>query len=179
MTKSPLALHAADVTAFTRVLAQQLGDDSPSHLKLMNMVARSAGFQNLQHMRAVQAAASRLTPKDPPHAADHRLIERCLHQFDDRGRLRQWPAKRAVQTLALWGLWAALPAKTAMTERQINAELNVLHCFGDPATLRRTMISCGLLKRSTDCSDYMRVEQKPPVEALAVMEQLGPRRLAD
>ncbi|SDJ55144.1 hypothetical protein SAMN04487993_10459 [Salipiger marinus] len=50
------------------------------------------------------------------------------------------------------------------------------HLFEDPATLRRTMISCGLLTRRPDGSDYRRREQKPPAEAKALIRALGPRR---
>lgn len=176
MSKTPLPLRADDMTVFTRALAKQLGDVSPSHLSLMNMVARSAGFQNVQHMRAVSAAQKRLESQaeDPP--ADARLVERTLHQFDSLGRLREWPAKRSVQTLALWGIWSSFPAKTVMTEKAVNACLAPEHLFQDPATLRRTMISCGLLSRKPDGSEYVRVEQKPDANARAVMKELSGRR---
>jgi hypothetical protein len=175
MTKSPLPLAVADLTPFTRALAKELGANAPSHLSLMNMLARAAGFQNVQHMRASQAAQKRL---DRPQAAiqpDSRTVERCLHQFDKGGRLIQWPAKRAIQTLALWALWARLPAEVEMDEKTINAHLKAMHLFNDPATLRRTMISCTLLTRNRDGSGYRRIEQAPPVEAKALIAALGAR----
>ena len=176
MPKSPLPLRADDLTLFARALSKQLGDASPSHLTLMNMTARAAGFQNVQHMRAAHAAATRLerTSEAPP--IDAKTVERALHQFDPMGRLTQWPSKRAVQTLALWALWATLPASQNTTEKEVNARLATEHLFGDPATLRRTMVSCGLLSRQRDGSDYKRIEQEPPGEAKAVMRVLGGRR---
>ncbi len=176
MAKTPLSLHVEDVTTFSRALSKQLGAASPPHLRLMNMVARAAGFQNLQHMRAAQAARGRLDSRADPAPADARTVERALAQFDAEGRLLRWPSRRAVQTLALWALWATLPADTALTEKAVNAHLADEHLFGDAATLRRTMISCGLMTRNRDGSDYRRVEGKPPAEALAVMRALQPRR---
>ncbi|MEO0487250.1 MAG: DUF2087 domain-containing protein [Pseudomonadota bacterium] len=172
MTRTTLPLHSADITEFTRALARQLGDASPSHLKLMNMVARAAGYENVQHMRARQAATRRLAQdRSPEEAFDARLVERTLHQFDDGGLLIRWPSKRRVQTLALWVLWARL-STGALTEGQVNEALARHHHFDDVATLRRTMIANGLLSRDTAGSCYQRVEQRPPPEALALLARL-------
>lgn len=176
MSKTPVPLHADDLTGFVRILSQQLGDSSPSHLNLMNMVARAAGFQNVQHMRATSAAARRIETRLKQPAADMRTVERTLHLFDGQGRLRQWPSKRSVQTLSLWGLWSAVPAAAVLQEGAVNTCLNAEHCFDDPATLRRTMISCGLLTRNRDGSDYRRVEQAPTPEAKVVIRELSDRR---
>ncbi|WP_299078553.1 DUF2087 domain-containing protein [uncultured Ruegeria sp.] len=165
MTKTPLPLHADDLTVFTKSLSGQLDEASPPHLTLMNMIARAAGFQNVQHMRSANAAQRRLEVQRHKPPVDMRSVERALLQFDKHGRLRQWPSKRSVQTLALWALWAALPAGEALRERDVNAHLNREHMFGDPAILRRSMISCGLLTRKNDGTDYKRVEQAPPAEA--------------
>lgn len=176
MTKTPIPLSAEDLTGFVRALARQLGQTSPSHLTLMNMVARAAGFQNVQHMRAASAARRRQDAKVEQVPPDMRAVERALHLFDARGRLRQWPAKRAVQTLSLWAIWSVLPARVSLDEREINVRLRAAHCFNDPATLRRTMISCGLLTRQRDGSDYRRVEQEPSAAARAVIGAIAARR---
>ncbi len=176
MSKIPLPLRVDDMTRFTRALSQQLGETSPSHLTLMNMVARAAGFQNVQHMRSASAAAQRLRNPSDDSIADARAVERALHQFDPQGKLLRWPSKRSVQTLALWALWAALPSDRSLSERAINEILDREHHFQDPATLRRTMISCGLLTRRNDGTDYRRIEQKPPIEARAVIQALTARR---
>lgn len=97
-------------------------------------------------------------------------------QFDDQGRLRQWPAKRRVQTLALWALWAAIPAGKRLGEVEISALLGGEHSFADAATLRRTMISCRLLTRQAGGVDYLRIEQEPPAEAKALIASVTARR---
>lgn len=178
MTKTPVPLHAEDLTIFTRALSRQLGPESPSHLKLMNMLARAAGFQNIQHMRATSPTMRRLESRMENQPVDARSVERALRQFDALGRLRKWPAKRAVQTLALWGLWSAIPAGSTLHEREISELLRPEHLFGDPATIRRTMISCGMLTRRADGTDYRRVEREPPSEAKALIHTLSARRRA-
>ena len=177
MPRTPLPLRSDDLSAFARTLAAQLGDASPSHLTLMNMLARAGGHRNVQHLRASQAAARRFSGEEPPAAVDHRVVERALHQFDAGGRLLRWPARRAVQDLALWALWAALPVGRSMSEREINERLGGGHAFHDPATLRRTMVAAGLLVRRRDGTDYRRVERRPPAEAVALIGRvLGRRR---
>ena len=178
MTRTPLSLHVDDVTIFARGLSKQLGDNSPPHLSLMNMLARAAGFQNLQHMCAAAAARNRVDTRAAPPIVDARSVERTLNLFNEFGRMRQWPSRRAVQTLALWALWAPFPAEKALSEKAVNTHLASEHTFGDAATLRRTMISCGLMTRNRDCTDYRRVEQKPPAEAQAVIRHMSARRRA-
>ncbi|MEM8592241.1 MAG: DUF2087 domain-containing protein [Pseudomonadota bacterium] len=176
MARSPLPLQAADLTDFTRKLSSQLGATAPSHLTLMNMIARAAGFENVQHLRAAHAAVRRRDGAQPPEPMDARLLGRALRQFAPDGRLAQWPSKQNVQKLALWVLWAALPAETSLTERAISERLNQLHSFEDAATLRRLMISNGLLTRTKDGAEYRRIEQKPPAEAVALMRDIKARR---
>ena len=129
MTKTPISLRVEDMTVFTRALSQQLGETSPSHLALMNMIARAAGFQNVQHVRSSAASSKRLAKQDTPVIADARSIEKTLKQFDSMGRLRQWPSKRSVQTLSLWALWSTLPASTHFNEPELNERLNAEHLF--------------------------------------------------
>ena len=176
MPKTPLPLRADDLTTFVRALSNQLGDASPSHLTLMNMAARAAGYQNVQHMRSAYAAPHRLERISQEAPADARTVERALHQFDNSARLKQWPSKRSIQTLALWALWAMLPSGRFMTEQEVNERLNEEHLLSDPATLRRTMISCELLSRRNDGSDYRRIEKEPSADAKALIRALTPRR---
>jgi hypothetical protein len=180
MSRDLLALPVADLAAFTRHLSRQLGAEgagAPPHQSLMNMLARAGGFRNLQHLRAARAAERRLdTPAPAQGPVDHALVARAMVLFDDHGVLRQWPARRAVQILCLWALWARLPRGSGQSERQISAVLNALHGFGDAALLRRDMVELGLLRRSDACTDYARVERRPSPQALALIARLATRR---
>ena len=178
MSKPAIPLVVEDISPFARALARQIADspEPPSHLTLMNMVSRAAGFRNFQHLRAAQMAGERLANLPAPQTIDHVLVERTLHQFDAMGRLRQWPSRRKIQDLCLWPLWAALPARTLMSEREVNSRLRKAHLFDDPAILRRMLFSLGMVTRNPDGSDYGRRELAPPAEARALIGLLEARR---
>jgi hypothetical protein len=178
MPRQTIPLVVEDISPFARALARQINEvgQTPSHLSLMNMVARAAGFRNFQHLRASHAAGERLANTGTPQAVDHLLVERTLNQFDSAGRLRQWPSRRKTQDLCLWAFWALLPVRTLMSEREINARLRQAHLFDDPAVLRRSLCSLGMVTRNPDGSDYCRKEQAPPPEARQLIALLEHRR---
>ena len=180
MTRETIPLAVADAAAFARALAAELKQSpAPSHLGLLNMLARSAGFRNFQHLRAVRGAGLRLAaPAAAPLPADLAEVERALPLFDAAGRLRQWPARRKMQAWCLWALWARLPRGAVMDERAISAQLNGWHLFGDAAMLRRDMVGLGLLSRAPGASDYCRIEQPPPPEPRALIGLLAGRAAA-
>jgi len=176
MSKDLIPLHIADISSFARHLNGQLKTqtETPSHLSLMNMLARASGFRNFQHLRAAQTAQNRLdAPQDT--TLDFKLVERTLNQFDDLGRLRQWPAKRSVQELCIWVFWSLLPAQATLQERDVNGHLNQAHLFDDAAILRRSLVGMGLVERNLDGTDYRRIEQAPSAEAREVIRRLQGR----
>lgn len=177
MSRPAIPLDVDDISKFARNLSQELGKspEPPSHLSLMNMLARASGFANFQHLKASQAALHRLSRPQVVGHVDHRLLERALSQFDDAGKLLQWPGRRMVQDLVLWPLWARLPERTEMTEREISQRLNKLHRFEDAAILRRSLVTQGLFKRTTDGKTYLRIEQKPQPTARALIDRLSDR----
>ena len=178
MSRQAIPLFAEDISVFARTLTRQLenSDAPPSHLSLMNMLARAAGFRNFQHLRAAHGAAGRLARPPASGSVDHRLVERALFQFDEAGLLRQWPSRRNVQELSLWALWARLPVETVLDERRVNALLRREHRFDDPAILRRSLFGMGLVTRERDGSNYRRLEVKPPAEARELIRLLEARR---
>lgn len=175
MTRQSIPLFADDISTFSRSLAQQL-DTAPSHLSLMNMVARAAGFRNYQHLRAAHAAGERMITPNVPVVADHRAVEKTLNRFDANARLTEWPSRRKQQHLSLWWFWSRLPARRALHEREVNAILQGEHLFGDPAILRRDMVGLGMVTRNRDGSNYQRCELIPPPEARALIRLLEMRR---
>lgn len=176
MTKDTLPLPVPDLSAFARSLRKELtaAPEMPGHLALMNMAARAAGFRNVQHLRASGAAKLRLDSIEAP-APDHAKIEAVLRHFDDHGRLATWPARTALQHLAVRALWARLPPRVSLNERQVSVVLTDWHRFGDPPILRRTMVELGLVTRSADCRNYLRIEAAPTSEARQVIGQLALR----
>jgi hypothetical protein len=69
---------------------------------------------------------------------------KTLGHFDTDGRLVRWPTKYAVQQRALWALWARLPARRVLTEREVN--------------------HARLLWRTPDCSTYRKEPRRPEGE---------------
>lgn len=176
MPRTAIPYATPDISALARSLRDQLARQGPApgHVEMLNILARAAGAKNFQHYRARSSPLE--APPEP--AADLARVDKVARQFDPQGRLLQWPAKPSHQDLALWGLWSALPAGDAVSEGVFNGRLNALHAFGDPAILRRAMVSAGLVSRTLDCRDYRRVEQRPPPDAQALIRRLRGRTAA-
>ena len=86
MSRQILSLTIADLSAFAKSLREQLNtlDEKPSHVDMLNMLARSAGFRNYQHLKAVTEDA----PKADP--VDLTLVEKVSRHFDAEGVLMRW-----------------------------------------------------------------------------------------
>ena len=163
MTKTAQPLVIGDLSEFARALHRQLPEPQPTHLTLLNMLARAAGFQNYQHLHAQNAA--------PADTSDPERVAAALRFFDARGRMIKWPGKTNLQQLCLWGLWARLP-REAQTERQVSEHLALWHLFGDAALLRRTLVEMLLLDRTQDGSRYLWQSAVPNADAAAVIAAL-------
>jgi hypothetical protein len=180
MSKSALPFTANDISAVARSLKDQLSNrtDSPGHVELLNMLARSTGYRNFQHWRADLATRQRLdnpAPHSPTPSIDLARIERLLRCYDDQGRLLRWPPKQSQRLLTLWVLWSKVPARQDLTEAQVNERLQALHHFGDHALLRRLLCDHGLMERTRDGAVYRRIEQPMPDEATALLRHLKAR----
>ena len=181
MSRIPIAFASADISALARSLKEQLTalGETPSHVQLLNMLARAAGFRNFQHMKA-EAEAAPPVPADapPPPPVDEARIARVAGAFGPSGELLRWPSKTYHQELCLWVLWAYYPRQSVMDERQVSAWLNARHEFGDAALLRRTMVTMGLVTRTQDGREYRRVEQTPPPDLAPLLARLESRPAA-
>jgi hypothetical protein len=185
MSRTQIAFASADISALARSLKEQLTTlgETPSHVQMLNMLAKSAGYRNFQHLKAEAEAApvARATVVPQPPASEpinEARVARALNYFGPGGRLVSWPAKTSHQELCLWVLWARYPAREVMDERGISAWLNAHHDFGDPAILRRTMVTMGLVTRTQDGREYRRVERKPPPELGPLLARLNARAAA-
>ena len=174
MSRTAIPLQADDVSNLAKALRAQLlaRGEVPSHLEILNMLARAAGRRNFQHLRAEALQAS--PPSEPVRAVeapDLRRIERVERCFS-RGRLLRWPSRREDRVLALWVLWSRLPAGESFNEREISGVIARLHDFGDHALLRRELVISRLLGRTTDGAVYRRIERPPPADAVRLIARI-------
>jgi hypothetical protein len=189
MSKTMLSILVPDVSALAKNLRRELdaretlpGSASPSHVELLNIIARGAGFRNFQHLKASQSAAVRLETQPvaaAPEPVDHKRVEQVVRCFDADGVMARWPKKTSQQKLALWWCWAALPARRDLAEREVNEILKRMNGFGDHVLIRRELIDWGMMSRSLDCKVYRRIETRPPADATALIRHLEARKKAD
>ena len=168
MARDTISLTIDDLSVFTKSLRAALKqqDALPGHAKMLGLVAKAAGYDNFQHLKAAK-------PPAVPKVKGDRRLERAMRIWANDVMTR-WPKHTSVQGLCLWVFWADLPSKTDMTEKEVNAILNERHGFGDHAILRRSMVEHGLLTRTIDGRVYRRLEQQPPPEAMALIAAQRP-----
>ena len=118
MPRDPVPLTIPDLSAFAKSLRAGMAQP-PSHLQMLGLIAKAAGYRNYQHL----LARHRAMPTEP---VDDRRVARALRQFAPDGRLNAWPGKTVIQGLCLWVIWARLPKATEMTERGISAHIDAL-----------------------------------------------------
>lgn len=72
MSRTPLPLAVADVSALARSLRSQLAgcDGLPSHLEMLNILVRASGFRNFQHFRVEAAQAGPIPARRPGAASE-------------------------------------------------------------------------------------------------------------
>lgn len=168
MARLPTPLLVSDLSAFTRSLARALDGRAapPSHVELQNLIARAAGFRNLQALKATPIPALPVREAPAPLSAHAR---RTLMHFDEQGRLLRWPSRHSLQRLAMWPLWTRFEARRRYTEREVNAILGAANHFGDHARLRRGLVDLQLLARKPDCSEYWKLPARPDAETRALL----------
>ena len=177
MVRQSTSLVVHDLSSFTRSLARSLATrtGTPGHVELQNLIARAAGYTNLQALKAAPPAA----PKVEGPAELSANARRTLSQFDAQGRLVRWPARFTIQRMAMWPLWTLFDAKRIYTEREINTILRSAHAFGDHVTLRRELVNHRLLAREADCSAYWKLPARPDDEVRSLLAAWRARRHAE
>ena len=181
MTRLLVPLAAPDVSALAKHLKSFLDDRHgagkapPTHVELLNLLARAAGLRNFATLKAASATAAAPAPAAAAPVAPDGLdtmsptARKALLQFDDGRRLVRLPNKFSVQQMVMWALWTHFAARRTYTEKQVNAVLNAHHSFGDPATLRRELVNMKLLARKPDCSEYWKEARRPDAEVRAFL----------
>lgn len=185
MTRLLVPLATPDVSAFGKTLKNFLdqrhaaGKAPPSHVELLNLLARAVGLRNFATLKKTALAAPAAVPVDLPVATQKSdavdlstlsaTARKALLQFDDAGRLVRLPNKLSVQQMTMWALWTQFAAHRRYTEKEVNAITNAFHTFGDQATLRRELVNMKLLGRKSDCSEYWKELQRPAPEVQAFL----------
>jgi len=175
MSREAIPFVVPDLSAFARSLGRALAErvdmKPPTHVELLNLIARAAGHRNLQAMRASMPASPA-----PPRAQEpspslplSANASKALRQFDGQGRLMRWPTKFSVQKLALWVLWTRFDSRRVYSEKEVNAVLKDANAFGDHVILRRELIDHRLLTRKDDCSEYRKLPARPDAETRALL----------
>jgi hypothetical protein len=191
--RQTVPLRVADVSTFAKQLRQLLieASEPPTHLSLLNMLARSAGHRNFQAFRRaalevpptaqstdsqppLDPASSLVAPKtDASGSPLSRTVARALTHFDIGGRLTRFPQQLSVRDLTLWGLWCRFPTNRDLDEASVNDIIERFHRFGDIATLRRELVNTKLLWRTRDGRVYRRVAVTPEGEAATFLKLLA------
>ncbi len=181
MPRELTPLVAADLSTFAKTLRAQWaerherGTGVPSHVEMLNLLARAAGHRNVQALRAVRPARVLAPARGPRDPTLSEAADRALRQFDASGRLVRWPTKRALQVLVLWCLWLRFDAKRRYSEREVNEVLNAHHLFGDHCILRRELVELKLLTRTPGGAEYRKVAARPDAETIALLSALRAR----
>ncbi len=178
MPRTAIPLKVTDLSPFAKSLRKSLSqhDGLPSHVELLNFLAKAAGFQNYQHLRADAETSGRLaSAAEPGQRARLDKVEKAARYFDAEGVLTSWPARYADQMLCLWVFWSRIPRGQSFTEIEISTHLRDWNAFGDHALIRRAMIDGKMLSRNTDGSEYRRVERAPPAELAPLLDHLSAR----
>lgn len=170
MSKQLVPLALPDLSAFAKSLRKSLIalDHAPTHVELLNLLAKSAGHQNYQALRANLIPGSQ-TP------AHNERVDKVIRNFDAAGRMQRWPSKTSHQDLCLWIIWSRIPPDTRFTEREVSEIIINAHAFGDHALLRRSLVDMKMLARTPDGKVYQRLEKQPDPDAIALMEAIAPR----
>lgn len=181
MSRTAVPLRVDDLSPFAKTLRQSLGEHEgvPTHVELLNMLARAAGFTNYQHLRADAEAADRLVAAaEPGPRADLEQVAKVARYFDDAGLLTSWPSRFAHQTLSQWVFWSRIPRGQTYDERGISELIKGWHAFGDHAIIRRAMVDAKMIERNQNGREYRRIEQVPPPELGPLLAHLEARRTA-
>lgn len=165
MSRDQIELSIPDLSTFAKHLRSQL-ENPPSHVQVLGLLARAAGYQNYQHLVASQGV---LTP------AQSKDVQKALGYFDDAGRLARWPSKTSIQGLCMWPVWAQIPNRKVFAEREISKRIDTVASLKDAAQIRRTLVERKLLERTIDGSAYSRIEQQVPPQAQALIRRVMAR----
>ncbi|WP_158584082.1 DUF2087 domain-containing protein [Salinibius halmophilus] len=153
MSKQNTSLLIEDLSQAAKYLANHWPDEKPSHVQILNLLAKAAGKQNFQHAKAQQ-----------PNIAEpvSKATSRQLRQYHGNGKPNRWPTKRSDQLAMMWMIYLQLPKFTDIDEKQVNEHIKAAIQFSDYVLVRRELVSAGLLGRTNDGRQYWLIEAPLP-----------------
>jgi len=163
-----MPFYCDDISALAKSLRKQLqhAGSFPSHVDMLNMLAKAVGSQNFQQLHAKQ-----ILPQQPCLTLP---IPASLTPFINTDYvMHTWPAKYRIQQQILWFFWCRFQYQQTYTEQQVNDTLKDCLAFDDFALIRRELCNQKLLKRTDDGRQYWRASAKPP-EPLALLTDFWP-----
>lgn len=145
MSKQTTSLYIADLSQAAKYLAQHWPQEKPSHLSILNLLAKAAGKQNYQQLKAQQ-------PEPPVQFS--KATARQVRQYHGNGKPSRWPTKRSDQLAMMWMIYLQLPEFKNISESDVNEHIKASINFSDYVLVRRELICAKLLGRTNDGSQY-------------------------
>ncbi len=161
MSRETIPFASADLSALAKSLRKQLMscESFPSHVEMLNILARANGYSNYQHLKQdaepVNDAGSGLSVEVPRKLQPFMSSDYVLHS---------WPVKYSLQKLSLWFFACRFQYQRRYSEREVNEIISRYEDFGDFARIRRELCNQKLLGRTIDGRDYWRTNATPPDE---------------
>jgi hypothetical protein len=180
MPKTLFPFYSPDVSALAKALSDlqqtraETKSSPPTHLEMLNLLAKATGARNFQAWRAHAESATpvQAVPTEQPISPQ---IEKALRVFDEQARMTRWPVARPIQRMCTWYMWSKFEKRRSYGEREVNALLTPWTTFQAHVTMRRELINDGLVTREIDGSNYQRVDCVPPPEARQFLNILSAR----
>lgn len=156
MSREKNSLEITDLSLFCKNLSKSWPEKKPSHLALLNLVAKSTGYKNYQHYLSHGNAKTGfvLDRKD----------RRRMRLLDDQGVVIRWPSKFSDQSVIIWYLASQLPMFRDWSEKKVNHWIQNRTAIDDHLRIRRELIGRAILGRTRDGRSYWVEPFEIPIE---------------
>lgn len=165
MSRTSVRLDISDLSQFTKNLSKQWPEEKPTHLSLMNLLAKSAGYKNFQHLKASDSG-----PEAQQLSASEKRWGRLVSHM---GTITRWPTKRKDQLAILWRTYHSLPEFEQWTQQQLDGWIKNRIEFGDHVLMRREFIELGMVARTNDGRKYWKLKQEIPEEFIPFISRFS------
>ena len=148
MTKEVFPFGVPDISALAKHIKKEIDDNqTPSHLEVLNILARGAGFKNFQYM-CIYAHITLSIDKVLEN------LEKIKNYFNKKSGITTIFSKLLLQNLVIHYIWERLEDYKKWCKIEINQKLNMLYSVVDVTMSCSHQIQGEYLEQSCDCSDY-------------------------